>query len=136
MLPIVTNEAVINILAAKKTLLANYKIRLWQNTLSALTINTTVADLIANEATYSGYGAITALTAPNPYLVPGGGGNLQLPTAQFQPTGTVVQNMIRGWWVELSTGEIQLAGQFDSDIAMNDVTAAIPLDIIFNQANR
>lgn len=136
MIPVVTNEAAINLLTKKQTDLANCKIRLWQNTYPALSANTTKAQLVTAEATYTGYAAIVVAAIPNPYLVPGQGGNLQIPTQQFQPTGTAVSNLIRGWWVELATGEIVLAAQFDSDIAMGDVTNAIPLDIIFRQPNQ
>lgn len=135
MIPLVTNEAAINILTAKGTALANCKIRLATDAIGAVTPNTTVAQLIAAEATYSGYAAKTVATLPLPYLAPSAGANLQIPTQQFQPTSSVVTNMIRAWWVELATGEIQLAGQFDSDIPMGAVTDAIPLDIIFRQPN-
>ena len=136
MTPIVTNEAAINILTEKATLLANMKVRLFTDALTALTNKTTKAEMVAAEATYTGYAPIVVVAPPPPYLVPGNGANLQIPTVQFQPTGPVlVTNMIRGWWVELMAGAVQLMGRFDSDISMADVTDAIPLDIIFRQAN-
>jgi len=136
MLPIVTNEAAILLLTAKATALANLKIRLFTDALPTLDATTTKAAMVTAEANYTGYLAITVATLPLPYLVPGNGANLQVPTQQFQPTGTAVANQIRGWWVETATGDIQLAGRFDADITMADVTNAIPLDIIFRQPNQ
>lgn len=133
--PIKTNEACINLQTARQTALVNCKIRLFQDTLGDLSNTTTKAQMVTAEATYTGYAAIVVAAVLDPYLLPGGGANLQIPTQQFQPTGTAVTNMIRGWWVETATGEIQVAARFDADIPMTDVTSAIPLDVIFNEAN-
>lgn len=135
MKPIYTNEMCINILTAKQTLLANCKVRLFQDTLGQYSATTPKTALVAAEATYTGYAAKVVAAVLDPYLVPGAGANMQVPTQQFQPTGTAVSNMIRGWWLELATGEVQIGAQFDADIPMGDVTNAIPLDIIFNQPN-
>lgn len=136
MTPIVTNEAGINIMTARQTLLALSTLHLYTDAGPDLTPSTTLAQLTAAEATYTGYLAKVFTTFPLPYVVPGGGVNLQGPTQQFQPTGTAVGNLIKGWWLATAAGEIQIAGQFDALIPMSDVTNAIPLDVILNQPNR
>jgi len=133
--PIKTNEACMNIQTARQAALANCKVRLFQDTLGSLTNATTKAEMVAAEATYTGYLAKTVVALLAPYVVPGGGANVQIPTQQFQPTGSAVTNMIRGWWVELATGDIQVSARFDADIPMASVNDAIPLDIIFNEGN-
>lgn len=132
--PIMTLEACINRLTALQTRMAGMTVHLFTDALGgALSKTTTKAQLTTAEATYTGYAAMTIATLPLPYAVPGDGANLQPPTQQFQPTGTAVANMVRGWWTQTAAGDIDLAGQFDSDIPMADPTNAIPLDIIFNQ---
>jgi hypothetical protein len=135
MTPIVTNEAAMNVMLAKQADLALSVLRLATNAIGTITPTTTKAALVAAEATFTGYLAKTITAFLTPYIDPAGGVSMQAPTQQFDDTGTAIQEMIRAWWLESATGEIQVVAQFDNDIPMSDVGNSIPIDVKFNQPN-
>ena len=130
--PIYTNEAAIALCDNLRTTLANCKIRLYQDTLGfPLNPLVTHAQLVAALATFTGYADAVVVALLPSYLDPTGGASTQVPTQQFNSTGTAVTNNIQGFWVEDAGGVVYLAGDFDQVIPMTDVGDAIPIDIKF-----
>jgi hypothetical protein len=135
MTPIVTNEAAMNIMTARQAALALSKVKLVKSSIGNINANTTKAQLLANIADFTGYADKTITVFLAPYIDPAGGVSMQAPTVQFDSSGPAVANMIRGWWLELAGGEIQVVAQFDNDIPISDVGNSIPIDVKFNQPN-
>lgn len=95
---------------AVKTAAATGKLRLIKSTISlAPTINQ--AALVAIEADFTGYAAITFTTLPSPYPDPAGGATIPVPTQEFTvgSGGTVIGNDIYGGWIEDSAGNLLVA---------------------------
>jgi len=133
--PIYTNEAAMQLATELQTALIASTLDLFQDTLVGLSRTTTQAELAAAVATFSGYAqAAIAATLP-PYLDPAGGASLQIATPQFNHSGGVVSNMIRGFWMEDAGGIVRLAGQFDADIPMAALGDAIPIDVKYRFSN-
>lgn len=112
------------------TLLANAELHLFQNTIVP-NVNTTLAELVAEEADFTGYADITLVAFGAPYLVPAGGAAVNSPCAQFN-TGdpTTVSNTIAGAWIQDAGGDLVLIDLFPTPIAMDAPGKAIPIQEI------
>jgi len=111
-------------------LLEASKIRLWQDGELTPSIATTRAELIAAEATYTGYPAggeeLDAWFAPlhNPL----GGSSIDSPKVQFDTASPyTVSNVIGGWWVETAGGQLVVIGSFPEPIPMSGAGAGFPI---------
>ena len=107
--------------AAVQALLPTGKVRLFTADLASFSQNTTRAELIAAEATFSGYtaGGYSVAAFTGPVLDPVSGVYLLSPL--ILPTVAVaspqVENLIRGYWYEVGT-DVWQVGKFPSDQPM------------------
>lgn len=102
-------------------LAATSKIRLWRAEEISPSIATTRAELVAAEATYTGYPAGgTTLTAWfDPLANPLGGFSTDSVKVQFAPTAPyTVGNNIGGFWIETATADLIMIAIFDAPIPM------------------
>ena len=112
-----------------RTALANSLIKLYQSSFTPNAL-TTLAELTAAEADYTGYAAKT-ITAWNAAFYSALGGAIQMPLQQFQPTDpTTVANTIGGAWVETSGGVLVSIIPFPAPVAMSTPFSAIPISEI------
>lgn len=94
--------------------LAVGKIRLFKSGFTP-DITTTVADLVENEANYSGYaaGGIAVAEWNGPYFAPEGGMAIQTPSVDFSTATTVtVPNLIGGWWFQDDNNSAVVIAEF------------------------
>lgn len=132
------NSAALAIAALVQTELALSKLRLFKNGFTP-SVSTTRAELIAEEADFTGYpaggSAITAFL--DPILNPLGGASIDWPTEQFAPASPfTVGNVIGGWWIEDAGGTLVYAiGTFAAPIPMNAAGQGLPLagSLVFPQ---
>jgi len=92
-------------------------------------INTPRADLIANEAGYTGYTAGgESITAFLPALLnPAGGASIDWPTIQFDAaTPYTVGEVIGGWWLETAAGDVIAVGTFGQGIPIGAAGQGFP----------
>lgn len=111
-----------------RTALANSVVSLYQNTITP-NVLTTKALLEAAEADYTGYVPLT-ITAWGAAFLSALGAAIQMPNVQFQPTGTTIQNLVNGAWVETAGGVLVSIITFPQSVPMAAVTDAIPLSEI------
>lgn len=123
------NSSCLEIMDLMRTDLEDCTVHLFQNDLTP-TPSTVLADL--EECDFSGYTekVVTALLPA--YIDPAGGASAQIPTQQFDHTGGVVSNMVYGFWVETTGGDLRLVGSFEEAIPMSALGQSIPVDIKFN----
>jgi hypothetical protein len=117
-----------------QTLMAESKIRLF-STAVAISKTTTKAELVAAEATYDGYAAVTVTAFLNPYLDPAGGATTQSGTKIFYygpAASPPVTNNVLGFWVETAAGVPILIVGFDSPVPMIEVGDAVPVNVLLN----
>jgi len=113
-----------------KTALAASVMHLYQSTLVP-DVDTTIADLEAAEADFSGYTPITLTTWGAEYLVPAGGAAINSPCGQFNTSDpTTITNLVGGAWVQTATGELVIIDAFPTPIAMAGPNQAIPIQEI------
>lgn len=128
-----TNEGANTQAIQTQTELAASKIRLWQSGMLTLAATTTKAELIAAEATFTGYpsGGIEFTTWAAPILAPETGYAIQSPIAQFAVGSTpTTTNVIGGWWVELATsGDIIVACSFGTPVPMEISGQGLPVSV-------
>jgi len=132
------NSASLAIAALVQGELALSKIRLFQDGFSP-SVNTTRAQLIAEEADYTGYAAggetVTAFLPP--ILNPLGGASIDWPTVQFDAVAPyTVGNVIGGWWLEDAAGAVVYAiGTFAAPIPVGAAGQGFPLSgsLVFPQ---
>jgi hypothetical protein len=112
------------------TLLAVSEMHLFQSTIVP-DVNTVLADLVAEEADFTGYADIALTVFGAPYLVPVGGAAVNSPAVQFN-TGdpTTVANTIGGAWIQTAGGDLVLIDVFPTPIAMDAPGKAIPIQEI------
>jgi hypothetical protein len=130
---LITQEAALNRATILQTALAASKLRLCVG----ITPNpaTTAAELIAAEATFSGYtsGGYALATWAGPGKTSTGAGVITAPTIQIKivppMSGPIVGNMLSGWWIETGTGEVLLVGSWDPARPMNVVTDQFPFAV-------
>lgn len=112
------------------TELANSVLHLYQSSLTP-TVDTTLADLVAAEADFSGYAPITLVAFGAPYLVSAGGAAVNSPCAQFNTADpTTITNNIGGAWIETAGGDLVLIDAFPDPIPMAAPSQAIPIQEI------
>lgn len=126
-----TNEGALSIAQARQTAQAASKIRLFKSTLT-LTPATTAVELIAAEATFSGYPAGGAAVAAfnDPILAQQGGYSIQSPLVQFVvATPATVTDLIGGWWLELADGTVIMAAQYGDPRPMQVPGQGLPITV-------
>ena len=107
--------------------LALSKFRLYQDSLTP-TVATTAAELVAAEATYTGYAAEVLTTWGDPYTSPAGGAATNSPLVQFQTAAPfTVANLIGGAWLENAAGDVVAIIPFPDMVPMGVDGDAIPL---------
>jgi len=124
------------LLAGKlRTALAASEIYLFKAISSPLSVSTTLNDF--TECDFSGYALVTVANFGLPYLDPAGGATIATPSTQFNFVTPVlpalpVTNVVLGFWIVDSTGELVVAGTFDAPVAMAADGDAIPLQVLMN----
>jgi hypothetical protein len=121
------------IVAAAQTPYITGKIHLC-GTAVALTSATTLAELVAAEATFTGYAEVTLTTLPAPYPDGVNGGySFNLPTVNFAvgASPTVTNDIYGGWW-ETSVPALLVAFQMLDAWPMQFAGQALNLDWIIN----
>jgi len=126
-----TNAACLVNAAEKQTALAASKVRLFKSTFVP-TVATTLAELEADEADFTGYpaGGATITAWLDPLLDPAGGASITAPTVQFAvdpaPSAT---DIVGGFWLEDAAGDVRLVGQFAAPVPMEVEGQGFPLNI-------
>lgn len=112
-----------------KTALVNCKVRLFKDGMGIVVGPAlVVADLIAAEADYDGYAAITVAATSAPLLNPLGGASISTGEQQFQidaPYAT--PNVIGGGWLEDSTGALVMAWSYGEPKSLVGAGDGIPV---------
>jgi hypothetical protein len=114
-----------------QTYLASSKLRLFQSPIT-LTPATTHAALVAAEATFNGYSAITVTAWQAAYLASQGGASISSGYQQWNFTTGSTTNMIYGFWLEDAAGNLVAAGSFDTPISMGAAGQSVPLTVTLN----
>jgi len=110
--------------------LANSEVHLFQSGSVTLTPLTVLADLTAAEADYTGYALETVTAWFDPLLNPLGGASIESGLLQFSIDAPyTVSNMIGGWWVEETGGELVCAGEFPTPRPLAGAGDGIPFNI-------
>lgn len=91
--------------------LADAEVHLFQVDVISITPNTTLAELEAIEADFTGYAPATVATWIGPMLAPITGAMVQSPTLEFGIDAPyTVPNNIMGWWLQDSLGNLLMIG--------------------------
>lgn len=107
------------------------EVHLYTEIASPLSQSTVIGDL--TEADFSGYAMITLSAWLASYIDPTGGASFQSGTQQWNAANpTTVQNVVLGWYLLTSGGDLLLVGEFESPIPMSAPGDAIPLDLVLN----
>lgn len=102
-------------------------VRLYQSFFTP-NVNTTLAELEAAEADFSGYVAETLTAWNDPMLSPGGGASIASEYVQFQTADpVVVPNDIGGAWIETAGGVLVAIVQFAAPAPMSLPLQGIPM---------
>lgn len=115
-----------------KTALVNCKLRLFKDG-EGITVGPTLtaAALVAAEADYTGYAAITVAAMSAPLLNPLGGASISTSTQQFATASPYTDpNVIGGGWLEDSTGALVMAWSYDQPKSMVGAGDGIPVEMI------
>lgn len=116
--------------AIVQTALAASVLSLFQVGVVTLSATTTKAELEAAEADYTGYATETIATWFDPLLNPLGGASIESGLKQFSIDAPyTVDNVIQGWWVEDSTGDLVCAGDFATPKPLVGAGDGIPFNI-------
>lgn len=115
-----------------KTALAGCKLRLFQDGMGIVVgPSLTAAQLIAAEATFDGYAAITIAAMTAPLLNPVGGASISTGSQQFAIAAPyTVTNVIAGGWLEDSTGVLVMAWSYGTPKALVNPGDGIPVEQI------
>jgi hypothetical protein len=120
--------------AATQALLAGCKVKLVKSPFNPA-FQTTLADVLAQEADYSGYpsGGFTLAAFQNPLLAPGQGAAIIGATVQFARDGTSpgVNNVIGGWALVTSGDVLWAVGTFPQDIPFQVPGQGTPIILNF-----
>lgn len=114
-----------------QALLAASMLRLFKSTIIP-NVSTTLAELEADEADFTGYaaGGIEITAFFDPVLYPLGGASISAPTVQFQTDDpTTVGNVIGGWWLETAGGNLFAIGTFPNGQPMQAPNQGLPLNL-------
>jgi len=113
-----------------RTALAASEIRLFKAGEISLGPTTTLAELVAAEADYTGYGPEAIAAWFPPLLNPLGGSSIESGLVQFDISSPyTVPNVVAGWWIEDSTGALVVAGEFASTKALVGEGDGIPFNV-------
>ena len=113
-----------------QTALANSVLSLYQTGSVVLSPTTTKAELEAAEADYTGYATQTVTAWMAPLLNPLGGASIDSGLKQFAIASPyTVSNVIQGWWLEDSTGDVVCAGDFASTKPLVGAGDGIPFNV-------
>jgi len=126
------NSAANYIATLMQTELAVSKLRLYQDELITPSIATTRAELVAAEATYTGYTATgLALTAWFAAIAAAiGGYSIDSPKVQFATAAPyTVPNNIGGFWVETAGGDLIVIGSFAEAEPMAGAGDGFPISV-------
>jgi len=115
------------------TALAASKLRLFKTGYSP-SITDTLAMVVAQEVSYSGYaaGGIELTAWVGGYISPQGGIGIASPQVEFAyvtPEGTPVTDIAGGWFLVDATGNLVAEGTFDSPIPMGAVGDGFPISL-------
>jgi hypothetical protein len=123
----------LNILIAVVTYLVSSKIKLFKSN-TVITPDTVLADL--TEADYTGYVAQTVTAWGTPVLNGDGKAETIAPSHTFAPTSpTTVPNIVYGYWVEDTAGNLLWAENFAEPKALNGPTDGFVLLGVFTFAS-
>jgi hypothetical protein len=113
-----------------QTALALSKLRLCTTGLN-VSPNTTLAECVALEATFSGYtaGGYSLTTWNAPVFDPAGGASIQSLQVQPAQSATTVTNILGSWFLVDATGVLIAVGNFDSPIPMAVVGDGFPITV-------
>jgi hypothetical protein len=127
-----TNSATLWIATTIQGLLVDSKMRLWQAGLVTISIATTRAQLVAAEATYTGY-PVAGVVLPlwfSPLLNPLGGASIDSPKVQFEAAAPYTTgNNIGGYWVEDENGQVVVVGSFAEPIPIGAAEQGFPISV-------
>ena len=120
---------------ALKASLAACEIRLLKDSELVINVNTTLAELDAEQADYSGYtaGGVEVAAAGDPYLSDDGDVLVTLPSVQFHPVpGTPnVTNSVRGAYCVDSAGVLRGIMLFDEPQYMGTIYNSVVASMTF-----
>jgi len=91
---------------------------------------TDIGTLASNEADYTGYAFAALATWFDPLLNPAGGASIESGLQQFAIASPyTVPNVISGWWVQDSGGDLVCAGNFADDKPLAGAGDGIPMNV-------
>ncbi len=111
-------------------LAATSKIRLWRAEEITPSIATTRAQLLAAEATYTGYtaGGLVLGAWFDPLANPLGGFSIDSAKVQFAPAAPfTVENNIGGFWIETAAADLIMIASFAAPIPMGAAGNGFPV---------
>jgi hypothetical protein len=124
------NAGALAIAEAIQTLLAGSDLHLFQSGSVSLTPSTTLAELDAVEADFTGYAVITIAAWLDPLLNPLGGASIECGTQQFAIAAPyTVSNVIQGWYLTETGGDLICAGDFPQPVALVGAGDGIPVNV-------
>lgn len=126
------NVGALWVAAQMQAALAASKLGLFQSGTITLQASTTLADITAVEADYTGYvaGGQTITTWTDPLLNPAGGASIESGLFQFAIASPyTVPNSIQGWFITETGGELVCAGDFPQPKAMVGAGDGIPFNV-------
>lgn len=107
------NSGALLLAGVVQTALAASEVHLYQAGTIVLGPTTTLADLTAEEADFTGYAAVTVANWLDPLLSELGGAAIDSGLNDFAITAPyTVPNVIQGWWVQDAGGDLCVAGDF------------------------
>lgn len=113
---------------AVRTLLAGCAVRLWQAGANP-SFGVSLGEMVANEATFSGYpaGGIEIAAWSNPILATGQGSAINGGLVTFEHSGGAETNLIGGFFVVTAGGVLYIVGQFPEPVAMQVAGQGLPI---------
>lgn len=125
------NAGSLKVAEVMRTALADAELRLFKAGAGiVLQPTTTLAQLAAAEADYTGYSAATIAAWLPPLLSPLGGASIESGTVQFQTQSPyTVGNTIQGWYLVDGGGGLIVCGDFPQTIAMLGNGDGIPMNL-------
>jgi hypothetical protein len=128
---ILPESGLLALAAAFKTLCVNCKLHLFKSTIADVGTGTTLAELAAAEADYSGYtaGGVTVAAMNDPYQETDGSATVLSPLVQFNYDSAMgaVPNTIGGFYVVTAAGDLLMAARFDTAVTLDDDNSGLPI---------
>jgi len=114
--------------------LAGSKIKLWKEITQPLGVSTVKSHF--TECDYDGYEEVTITNFLAVHLDPDtGGASISSGTQQWDygpASSPAVGNTVKGYYLESATGDLVLAGEFESLISMGLIGQSILVDVVLN----